>query len=78
MKLSLQSLGYKLNRETFIIADQNNDFVKAKKRRFLCPTHPGRKMTRICNTCQNNVCNPYSLSIRTVVCQSCQTSASTD
>ena len=71
MKLALQSLGCKLNQETVITEDQDNDFVKAKERCFLCATHPGCTERPVFDTCQNNVCNFRSIGKRTVMPNKC-------
>ncbi|CAF0991562.1 unnamed protein product [Adineta steineri] len=72
IKLALQSLGYELKPENLVVEDTIDNLVKTKKRCFLCPSHPGRKVRRTCDTCQKNVCNSHSISITSVICQSCK------
>ncbi|CAF4518906.1 unnamed protein product, partial [Rotaria sp. Silwood2] len=54
VKLALQSFGYELKTENLMVQDNIDNLVKTKKRCFLCPSHPGRKVRQICDACQKN------------------------
>ncbi|CAF1384390.1 unnamed protein product [Adineta ricciae] len=43
-KLALRSLGYELKQPTPLAQDCNGELIKTKKRCYLCPSHPGRKV----------------------------------
>ena len=75
-KIALQSLGYELKSKTIIVPDHNDGVGKIKRRCYLCPTHPGRKIRQTCDACQNNVCKFHSTSITTVICQRCEANES--
>ncbi|CAF1356678.1 unnamed protein product [Rotaria sordida] len=72
VKLALQSLGYELKPEISLAQVNTNDVIKIKKRCYLCPVNPGRKVRQSCDICQNNVCNSHSSSSTTVICQECE------
>ncbi|CAF1167844.1 unnamed protein product [Rotaria sordida] len=76
VKLALQSLGYEFKPQNLIVQDNLDHFITIKKRCFLCPSHPGRKVRQICDACQRNVCNSHSFSIKSVICQSCKKNTS--
>ena len=76
VKLPLQSLGYELKPESSIAQDDIDNFIKIKRRCFLCPSHRGRKVRQTCDTCQNNVCNSHSVSTTSMICQSCKKNTS--
>jgi hypothetical protein len=71
-KLALKCLGYELKSNILTIEDKSNDSIKIKKRCYLCPTHPGRKIRQVCEKCQKNVCKSHSTSNTTIICQLCE------
>jgi hypothetical protein len=71
-KLALRSLGYQLKQPTSLAHGRNGELIKTKKRCYLCPSHPGRKVRQLCDTCQNHVCNSDSASKAKIICQSCE------
>jgi hypothetical protein len=70
-KLALQSLGFELKQD-IQVARHIIDVVKRKKRCFLCPSNPGRKIRQVCDVCQRNICKHHSTSTKKVICQLCE------
>ena len=69
VKLALLSLGY------HVPAGPINDLsvnTYSKRRCYLCPAKPGRKVRQICNKCGENVCLSHSNSITIVTCRTCE------
>ena len=72
VKLALLSLGYKLRSENVENSKVHVHLNPSKKRCYLCPSKPGRKVRQFCYDCGNNVCLSHSTRITTVTCQRCQ------
>jgi hypothetical protein len=54
-KLALQSLGFELKPKISINQVHMNNFMKRKRRYYIYPTHPGRKIQQVFDICKNNV-----------------------
>jgi hypothetical protein len=71
VKLGLQSLGFVLKPESSIKQVDTGNPVKRKRRCYICPTHPGRKVQQVCDIYKNNVCRSHSTNFTRVICHSC-------
>ena len=57
---------------------QNDSSVATKKRCYLCPHHPGRKVRQTCNICHGHVCNSHVVITRTIICTTREDNLSED
>ncbi|CAF1224457.1 unnamed protein product [Adineta steineri] len=71
VKLALQSLGFVLKPKLLINQVHMENSVKRKRRCYMCPSHPGRKVQQVCDICKYNVCRSHSSSFTSVICHSC-------
>ena len=71
VKLALQSLGFVLKPKLSINQVHMENSVKRKRRCYMCPSHPGRKVQQVCDICKHNVCRSHSSSFTSVICRSC-------
>jgi hypothetical protein len=72
VKLALLSLGYNLHSESLQDLTVSTPPNPAKRRCYMCPTKPGRKVRQTCSHCGQNVCLSHSNSITMVTCQKCK------
>jgi hypothetical protein len=71
-KLALRLLGYELKRQPFSHQGHSDGSTQNKKRCYICPANPGRKVRQTCPTCQNHACNSHSVCARKTICQLCE------
>ncbi|CAF0901181.1 unnamed protein product [Adineta steineri] len=71
VKLALSSLGYSIHPESLKDVNTNVQLDPIKKRCYLCPANPGRKVRQTCNNCGLHVCLSHSKNITMVTCQTC-------
>lgn len=71
VKLALQCLGYDLQPTTKKQHNITTNTTPVKKRCYLCPSKPGRKVRQTCDQCRKNVCLSHSSTITRVTCHSC-------
>ncbi|CAF1209146.1 unnamed protein product [Rotaria sordida] len=72
VKLALLSLGYQVPWGIVKDLHVNTHTNRIKRRCYLCPAKPGRKVRQICDNCGQNVCLSHSSSITVVTCRTCE------
>ena len=70
VKIALLSLGYEVGSKSLQPIEVNT-CLNRKKRCYLCPSQPGRKVRQTCNNCGRNVCLSHSHNSTMVICQQC-------
>ena len=72
VKLALISLGYQIPSGIVKDLSVNTRANRIKRRCYLCPATPGRRVRQICDNCGQNVCLSHSSSITIVTCRTCE------
>ena len=70
VKIALLSFGYEVDSKSLQPIEVNT-CLNRKKRCYLCPPQPGRKVRQTCNNCGRNVCLSHSHNSTMVICQQC-------
>ena len=71
VKIALQALGHDIGSQ--VTTDTITDVVNRTKRRcYLCPAQPGRKVRQTCQRCSRHVCLSHSTRVTVVTCHGCE------